>query len=67
MAWHQQQPLLVTGCLDGVVRCWDLRTASCVRTMEGHSSGVQDVALSADGAFVLSGADDNAARVFSLT
>lgn len=66
MSWHPQQPLVATGCLDGLVRCWDLRTNACVRTWGGHAAGVQDVAFSADGTCLLSGADDNTARVFSM-
>lgn len=66
LAWHPQQPLVTTSCLDGGVRLWDLRTAACVRTWWGHTAGVQDVAMSRDGNFVLSGADDNTARVFHM-
>ncbi|KAF6258939.1 WD40-repeat-containing domain protein [Scenedesmus sp. NREL 46B-D3] len=46
MAWDKQQPLVATGCLDGVVRLWDLRTSACVKQLHGHSSAVQDVVLS---------------------
>lgn len=66
MAWLPQQPLVVTGSLDGVVRLWDLRTASCVKQLYGHASAVQDLAVSPDGSMVLSGADDATARVFAL-
>ena len=49
MAWHPAQPLVVTACLDGVVRCWDLRTSAAVRQFGGHTAGLLDVALSPDG------------------
>jgi ribosome assembly protein SQT1 len=67
MAWDKQQPLVATGCLDGVVRLWDLRTSACVKQLHGHSSAVQDLVLSPDGSMLLSGADDATARVFSLS
>ena len=63
---HPTQPLAFTGCLDGVVRCWDTRTGGCVHAWEGHRAGVQDLAVSPDGNFVLSGSEDNSARVFSM-
>lgn len=66
MAWHKQQPLVATGCLDGVVRLWDLRTSACVKTLSGHAEAVQDVVISPSGSMVLSGADDATARVFQL-
>jgi WD40 repeat protein len=66
MAWHPTQPLVVTGCLDGVVRWWDLRTGSCVRKCSGHADAIQDVAVSPDGSMAVTGADDGTARVFTL-
>ena len=66
MAWHPQQPLVVTACLDGIVRCWDLRTCTQIKQFGGHSAGLLDVALSPDGSMVISGGDDNTARVFSF-
>jgi ribosome assembly protein SQT1 len=55
---------VASACLDGGVRLWDLRTASCVKTWWGHAAGVQDVCFSSDGSMVLSGSDDDTARVF---
>lgn len=57
---------MATGCVDGVVRVWDLRTANCVRQLHGHRAAVQDLVMSPDGSMVLSGADDAVARVFSI-
>ncbi len=66
LAQHPTQPLAFTGCLDGVVRCWDTRTGACVRAWQGHRDAVQDLAVSADGNYVLSGGEDDSARVFSM-
>lgn len=66
VAWSVAGPLVATGCVDGVVRLWDLRTAACVKQLHGHKQAVQDLTLSPDGSMVLSGADDAVARVFSL-
>jgi ribosome assembly protein SQT1 len=50
--------------MDGVVRCWDLRTGACVKKLGGHTEPVQDLAVSPDGSMIISGSDDNTARVF---
>lgn len=66
MVHHPTQPLAITGCLDGRVRCWDVRTGTCVRTWHGHTDAVQALAVSPNGRFVLSGSEDGSARVFCL-
>jgi len=66
MVCHPTQPVIVTGCMDGAVRCWDARTGTCTHTFHGHSEAVQDLATSPDGNMVLSGAEDGTCRVFSL-
>ncbi len=66
LAWHPTQPLVFSGCADGVARCWDLRTGSLVRQWGGHADAVQDIALSPDGSMLLSGSDDCTAKVFQV-
>lgn len=41
-----QEPLVFTGCLDGIVRGWDLRSGQCVREWHGHSDQILDMAIS---------------------
>ena len=41
--------------------------AGCLRTLEGHSSWVNAVALSTDGRTVVSGSSDNTLRNLGLT
>ena len=63
---HPTRPLVFTGCMDGSVRCWDVRSGECVRTWQGHRAGVQDLAVSPDGSMLITGGDDFTARVFAL-
>eukprot|EP00899_Mesostigma_viride_P004216 jgi/Mesvir1/13796/Mv15957-RA.1 len=66
LVWHPSQPVLVTGCTDGVVRCWDGRTGRCERAFSGHRNPLLDVALSPDGRFVVSSSDDRTVKIFPL-
>lgn len=65
-AWHPTQPLVFTACMDGVARCWDMRTNACVRAYGGHEDAVQDIAVSADGAMLLTGSDDKTAKAYMV-
>ncbi|KAK9816046.1 hypothetical protein WJX74_003587 [Apatococcus lobatus] len=66
VACHHSQPFLFTACLDGIVRCWDIRSGICLRSQSGHSSGIQDMTLHRDGQLVLTASDDQTARVFDF-
>ena len=43
MHWCHSAPFLYTACLDGMVRLWDARNASTVRTWEGHTDHLLDM------------------------
>ena len=43
MHWCHSTPLVYTACLDGIVRLWDARNGSTVRSWEGHSSHLLDL------------------------
>lgn len=64
MVWHPTQPLAFTACTDGIVRCWDIRTAKAVKQFGGHGAAVQDLALSPDASMIITGSDDKTARIF---
>ncbi|KAK9868612.1 hypothetical protein WJX84_003631 [Apatococcus fuscideae] len=66
LACHASQPLLFTACLDGIARCWDIRSGACIRSQSGHSSGIQDMALHCNGQLLLTASDDQTARVFDF-
>lgn len=66
LLWHPAQPYLLTAALDGRVRAWDARNGTCLRTFEGHTMAILDMAVSATGDGVLTGSDDKLAKVFKL-
>jgi len=56
----------VSGSRDKTLRVWDLETGACLRTLEGHSDGVNSVSVSADGRRAVSGSRDKTLRVWDL-
>ncbi|HEY2996902.1 MAG TPA: caspase family protein [Methylomirabilota bacterium] len=50
--------VLVLGSSDGALRLWDLAAGGQVRTLRGHTGGVTSVAVSGDGLWLASSADE---------
>ena len=38
-------PTVFTGCLDGIVRSWDILSGSCVKEWHGHQDEILDITL----------------------
>jgi WD40 repeat protein len=51
---------------DTVLRLWDVETGKVIRRFEGHTQGVDSVALSADGRLALSGGGDTTVRMWDV-
>jgi len=66
VAFHPQQPLLVSGSLDDDIRVWNWETQTLIYTMQGHPRGVNHVALTPDGKGVASCGDDAVIRLWNL-
>jgi COMPASS component SWD3 len=48
------------------VKLWDAYSGEILRTFEGHTEGVNDVAWSNDGEFLASASDDKSIILWSL-
>ena len=57
--------VLVTGCVDKVVRTFSVSTGQRTRELRGHTDWVRAVALS--GSMVVSGGGDRVVKVWALT
>ncbi len=52
---------------DDVVRVWDVRNGEALALLDGHTEGVECVAMSGDGTRVVSGSSDQTVRLWEST
>lgn len=65
LSWWTPQAL-VTGCIDGIVRLWDVRTGETVRELHGHQAEILDLLTIPERNEIVSASADNTCRVFYL-
>jgi WD40 repeat protein len=58
--------LALSGARDGVVRLWDGRSGTCVRSWAAHADAVQDLWVAPDGRTVFSGSEDGSVCITSV-
>ncbi len=51
---------------DKLVKLWDIETGEIIRTLEGHSEGISDIAWSQDGEYIASASDDKTIWIWSV-
>ncbi|MDB5386056.1 MAG: (Myosin heavy-chain) kinase [Planctomycetaceae bacterium] len=56
VAISRDSKLIVSGCVDGIVKFWDVASAKELRSFEASSNGVTCVAISSDGKLLATGA-----------
>ncbi|KAI3683619.1 hypothetical protein L1987_84128 [Smallanthus sonchifolius] len=66
LTWLGGTRYVATGCVDGRVRIWDSLSGECMKTLRGHTDAIQSLAMSPDGAHLVSVSLDGTARVFEI-
>ncbi|KAK0159152.1 hypothetical protein PV328_010073 [Microctonus aethiopoides] len=67
LIWKGITPFICSAGLDGVLRCYDARTAECCKTCCGHSNYILDVSISKNSEKILTTSDDSTARIFDIS
>ncbi|KAJ1512787.1 hypothetical protein HMI54_008612 [Coelomomyces lativittatus] len=58
---------LISTCVDGMVRAWDTRTGSLLKTWSGHLQPILCLSIHSAEGKIITGSDDGTCRVFSLS
>lgn len=68
LAWHPKKPFLVTACVDGAVRVWDVRNGALVSEMYGHHNVITDLDVYFDGKILLivTSSEDHTVRLWAF-
>ena len=65
VAFDPQGGTLASGSDDNTVKLWEARSGKLLRTLEGHTEGVDIVAFSPDGRLLASKSGDQTIRLWS--
>ncbi|RPH86850.1 MAG: WD40 repeat domain-containing protein, partial [Chroococcales cyanobacterium metabat2.561] len=57
----------ISGSSDSTIKIWDLATGKELRTLTGHSKGVNTLAITPDGSKLVSGSCDSTIKIWDLT
>lgn len=58
--------ILLGAGMDRRIHVWDIENRESIREMEGHNNSIRCLAMSSDGKFLLSGADEGDIRMWEL-
>lgn len=66
VAISDDEQLIVSGGLDGLIRCWDLRAGKLVENLKGHRGSVTALAFRAGSRQLFSGSSDRTVKIWDM-
>lgn len=63
---QQQSLLLISASRDRSIRFWDVFSASCLFTLNGHDNWVRGIRLHSSGGYLISVSDDKTLKIWSI-
>lgn len=64
VAWHPNQPKLISGSDDCTIKIWDVKTSQCLHTLSGHQKGIWSLTWSPDGKRFASSSGDRTIKIW---
>ncbi len=58
---------LASGSQDRTIRIWSISSGELIRTLEGHTRGINSIALSPDGQILASASDDTTIKLWQAS
>jgi ribosome assembly protein SQT1 len=58
--------VLITACVDGMLRVWDSKSGELKKTLSGHQEAILDFCISNNYQTAVTASDDGACLVFSI-
>jgi WD40 repeat protein len=64
VSYDKEKKVLYSGCVDGTLCSWDVRSGQKIKEFTGHTQMILDFTFSDD--FLMSTSDDKMVRIFDL-
>lgn len=65
IVWAGDRDSLVTSCLDGIIRVWDVDKNEVLAEVTGHSAEILDMKISSN--YVITSSEDGTAKIFTIS
>ena len=63
---HETERSVAKAAADKTIKLWDIEAGELIKTLEGHSEGISDIAWSHDGEYLASASDDKTIWIWSI-
>ena len=63
---HKKKTFLASGCRDKTIKLWDVKEGKLIKTLEGHTSGVEALAYIKDSDYLASSSMDKTIIIWDM-